>query len=182
MAFLFARRSEKQKAADMDRDIWSLLGLTQANAADLADGIDENERQPAPFKMAFPGPGGSEAETTSVGGWREQDPVERIVNSILMCAIKDGASDIHIEPLAKSVSVRYRVKGELRDHLRLPGLVHKPLVARIKKLGKLDTAGGEAQWGVIRLRLDERDYDLQISTQPTEHGERVMMRVSGSRL
>jgi type II secretory ATPase GspE/PulE/Tfp pilus assembly ATPase PilB-like protein len=104
--------------------------------------------------------------------------VERIVKAILLCAIRDGASDIHIEPESRVVTVRYRIKGVMRDHLKLPMLVLEPIAARFKTLGKLDPAARAAQWGIIRLRVDERDYDLQISTQPTEQGERIFLRLT----
>lgn len=189
----------------MDDKVWARLGLQRATLGDWPP-ADDAEIQPAPFKLAFPNDSRPRPlETTGEGGsgvpasdppplgardalesepphkprsWSGQEPVERIVKAILLCAIRDGASDIHIEPESRVVTVRYRIKGVLRDHLKLPMLVLEPIATRFKALGRLDPAARAAQWGVIRLRVDERDYDLQISTQPTEQGERIFLRLT----
>lgn len=165
----------------MESDFWSALGLVPASHKELAAGKDDLERQPAPCKLAFPATGSMTDQHVAVARWQEQEPVERIVNSILLCAIQDGASDVHIEPQAQGVAVRYRVQGQFKDHLRLPGLVLDPLVKRLKQLGKLDEATPEAQCGLFRLRLDDYDYELQISTFPTEFGQSVQLRVGCAR-
>lgn len=182
----------------MGVDIWAVLGLERAYVRDLPQS-DELETQPVPFKMTFANEEAVAGRSAALDGeipamgvredadgphrprnWSGQEPVERIVKAILLCAIRDGASDIHIDPQPRAVTVRYRIKGVLRDHLKLPMLVLEPIATRFKLLGKLDPGAHAAQWGVIRLRVDERDYDLQISTQPTEHGERIFLRLTGA--
>lgn len=183
----------------MEEDIWAKLNLVQAHVSDFPKS-DDLETQPAPFKITFAneeavaaGGNPAEGEVPTIGArddtaegphrprnWSGQEPVERIVKAILLCAIRDGASDIHIDPQPRAVTVRYRIKGVMRDHLKLPMLVLDPIATRFKLLGKLDPAANAAQWGVIRLRVDERDYDMQISTQPTEFGERIFLRLTGS--
>ena len=158
----------------MPDDIWAFLGFQVAKLSDLEGGNDE-EKQPAPLKLAFPDlnelPSGAD-------DWRGQEPVERIVNTILLCAVRDGASAISIEPQTQSVRVRYTVAGQVRDHLKLPTLTLKPIVARFKRLAQMEIRHGDAQWGLIRLRVDDRFYDLHLQTHPTQWGERVEVRLS----
>lgn len=183
----------------MNEDFWAKLGLVKAHVRDFP-ATDDLEIQPAPFKLTFVNEETVAGRATATDGdaptigaredladsphrprnWSGQEPVERIVKAILLCAIRDGASDIHIDPQPRAVTVRYRIKGVMRDHLKLPMLVLEPIATRFKLLGKLDPAAHAAQWGVIRLRVDERDYDMQISTQPTEYGERIFLRLTGS--
>ncbi len=160
----------------MKTELWSLLNLTRASLRDFEAGGKE-ERQPAPLKMAFP-----ELSEVPAGAddWRNQAPVERIVNTILLCAVRDGASAISIEPQTRGVRVRYTVAGDKRDHIQLPTLALAPIVARLKLLAQIEREQsekqGEKQRGRIRLRVDDHFYDLHVSTHPTEWGERVEMR------
>lgn len=158
----------------MDADIWAFLGLQRATLRDFGS-TDDLEKQPPPLKLAFPNlnevPSGAD-------DWRGQEPVERIVNTILVCAVRDGASAISIEPQTKGVRVRYTVKGDVREHIKLPSLALEPIVARLKSLAQIDMGQGAAQWGLIRIRVDERSYDLHVQTHPTQWGERVELRFS----
>jgi len=161
----------------MTNDFWHGLGLKKAKLAELV-AFDDVDEQPRPFDLKFPGLSG-DGRTGVRDPLNRQEPVERIVNTILICAIRDGASEIEIEPAPGSVTVRYRVRGRMRDHLKLPFFVLSPLVAHCKKLGHLDPRPEMTQCGNIALRVDDQDYDLQISTTPTEHGERVLLRLGG---
>jgi type II secretory ATPase GspE/PulE/Tfp pilus assembly ATPase PilB-like protein len=158
----------------MESDIWAFLGFEKATLDDL-EGGGEEEKQPAPLKMAYPelneAPSGAD-------DWRGQEPVERIVNTILLCAVRDGASAISIEPQTRSVCVRYTVNGSVREHIKLPMLALEPIVARFKRLAQIEMQHDTAQWGSIRIRVDGRHYDLHVQTHPTEWGERVELRFS----
>ncbi len=160
----------------MKTELWSFLGLKRATLGDFEAGGEE-ERQPAPLKLAYP-----ELNEASSGAddWRGQAPVERIVNTILLCAVRDGASAISIEPQTRSVRVRYTVAGDVREHIKLPTLALKPIVARLKRLAQIELQQSGApdvkQGGRIRLRVDEHFYDLHVTTHPTEWGERVELR------
>jgi excisionase family DNA binding protein len=96
-------------------------------------------------------------------------------------AIAAGASDIHLEPGTVEMSVRLRVDGVLRDHLRLPGWMHAGLLSRVKVLAKLDVAQQRlAQDGGIKIQVQGRHIDLRVSTLPTHLGEKVVLHVLGA--
>lgn len=105
-------------------------------------------------------------------------PIVKLFNLILLKAIKERASDIHIESLRTNLSVRLRVDGVLREEMKLPKWVHGALISRIKILSSLDIAERRLpQDGAIRAKLDNRDIDLRISTIPTHLGEKVVVRI-----
>lgn len=105
-------------------------------------------------------------------------PVVKLTGILLSEAIKQGASDIHIEPGSRKLLVRFRIDGLLREHSRLPMAIHGYLVSRFKILGKLDIAEKRLpQDGAVRVKTGDRKIDLRISTIPTVFGEKVVMRV-----
>jgi type IV pilus assembly protein PilB len=108
----------------------------------------------------------------------DEAPIVRVVNLIISQAINDKASDIHIEPEAKSVRVRYRVDGVLHDVMQPPKHIQAPMVSRIKIMANLDIAERRIpQDGKIHLKHDNREFDLRVSTCPCVHGEKVVMRI-----
>ena len=105
-------------------------------------------------------------------------PVIKFVNSILFRAVKEKASDIHIEPFEKEFVVRYRVDGVLYDIIRQPKKAHAAISSRIKVMGQLDIAEKRLpQDGRIKIKLAGKDIDLRLSTVPTSFGERIVMRI-----
>ena len=107
-----------------------------------------------------------------------QAPVIRFVDLLLRQAVKNRASDIHIEPQAESTSVRVRVDGLLRDVVPPPKRMHAAVVARIKILAQMNIAERRLpQDGRLRIRASGRDIDVRVSTIPTIYGEKVVMRV-----
>lgn len=105
-------------------------------------------------------------------------PVIRLINAILSEAIKEGASDIHIEPFEKKLTVRFRIDGMLRTILSPPVQLSRYLLSRIKVMAKLDIAEKRIpQDGRISLRLGGRNIDVRVSTLPSRHGERIVLRV-----
>lgn len=108
----------------------------------------------------------------------DEAPIVRVVNLIISQAINDSASDIHIEPEHKQVRVRYRVDGVLHDVMSPPKHIQAPMISRIKIMANLDIAERRVpQDGKIHLRHDNREFDLRVSTVPTIHGEKVVMRI-----
>jgi general secretion pathway protein E len=102
----------------------------------------------------------------------------RLINALLTQAVKEGASDIHIEPFEHRVVVRYRVDGVLREVLSPARQIASPLVSRIKVMAKLDIAEKRLpQDGRISLRIAGRPVDVRVSTIPAGHGERVVLRL-----
>ncbi|MBN20629.1 MAG: type II secretion system protein GspE [Bdellovibrionaceae bacterium] len=105
-------------------------------------------------------------------------PVIRFVNSLLFRAVKEKASDIHIEPFEKEFVVRFRIDGVLYDIIRQPKQAHAAIASRIKVMGQLDIAEKRMpQDGRIKIKIAGKDIDIRLSTVPTTHGERVVMRV-----
>lgn len=108
----------------------------------------------------------------------DEAPVVRLANSIIIQAINEQASDIHIEPQQENVRVRYRIDGMLRDAMTLPRKFRLPLISRIKIMADMDIAERRVpQDGRILIRYRERDVDLRVSTMPAVFGEKVVIRV-----
>lgn len=108
----------------------------------------------------------------------EEPPAIRLVNAIILEAIRLGASDIHIHPRTKSVMVRYRIDGVLADKINIPHQLHASLVSRLKVMAELDISERRRpQDGRITVKTPLRIVDLRISTLPTINGEKVVMRI-----
>ncbi len=105
-------------------------------------------------------------------------PIIRYVNQMLFRAVKERASDIHIEPFEREMVVRFRVDGVLYDIRREPKKVHAAISSRIKVMGSLDIAEKRLpQDGRIKIKLAGKDIDIRLSTVPTAFGERLVMRI-----
>ncbi len=105
-------------------------------------------------------------------------PIIRLLNALFTEAIKQTASDIHVETFEDRVSIRYRIDGVLREVLEPPRILAPMLISRIKVMAKLDIAEKRLpQDGRIGLQIAGRTVDLRVSTMPTNHGERVVMRI-----
>jgi type IV pilus assembly protein PilB len=108
----------------------------------------------------------------------EDAPVIKIVNLILVQALKEKASDIHIEPFEKTLKLRYRVDGALVEASSPPKALQLPIASRIKILAGLDIAERRLpQDGRFRIRVSGKEVDLRISVLPTVHGEKIVIRL-----
>jgi len=105
-------------------------------------------------------------------------PIIRLINALLSEAIKVNASDVHVEPFENRLRIRFRVDGMLREILQPPGNIAPLVISRIKVMAKLDIAEKRLpQDGRISLRVAGRAVDVRVSTLPSGHGERVVMRL-----
>ena len=105
-------------------------------------------------------------------------PIIRMLNALLTQAAKDGASDIHIEPYERSSSVRFRVDGTLREVVQPNKALHAALISRLKIMAELDISEKRLpQDGRISLRIGGRAIDVRVSTLPSAHGERAVLRL-----
>ena len=105
-------------------------------------------------------------------------PVVNLLNLSIMSAIRDGASDIHIEPDRRHVRVRYRIDGVLHELLTAPRPMQSGVISRVKVLGKMDIAEKRLpQEGRVAVAAEGREVDLRISTMPTILGEKAVIRV-----
>jgi len=142
-------------------------GAAQRMAAGLADNVDinsllENVRE----------------TDTDILEEKEDSPIILLINAILGQAIREGASDIHVEPYEKRLVVRFRVDGMLRSVLEPRRELAPLLISRIKVMSRLDIAEKRVpQDGRISIRVGGREIDLRVSTLPSANGERVVMRI-----
>jgi general secretion pathway protein E len=105
-------------------------------------------------------------------------PVIRMINALLTQSLREGASDIHIEPFEQTSVVRFRIDGALRDIVRPRKAIHASLISRIKIMSQLDIAEKRLpQDGRITLRIGGKPVDVRVSTLPTGHGERAVLRL-----
>ena len=105
-------------------------------------------------------------------------PIIRMLNALLTQAAKDGASDIHIEPYERSSAVRFRVDGTLREVVQPNRALHAALISRLKIMAELDISEKRLpQDGRISLRIGGRAVDVRVSTLPSAHGERAVLRI-----
>lgn len=108
----------------------------------------------------------------------EEAPIIRLINALLLQAVKERASDIHIEPYEREIDVRLRIDGVLQRVLTPPKIIQDALISRIKIMSNLDIAEKRLpQDGRIRLLLGGRDIDIRVSVIPTSHGERAVLRL-----
>ncbi len=108
----------------------------------------------------------------------EEAPIIRLLNALLMEAVKEKASDIHIEPYEKGIDVRFRVDGILNKVLTPPKIIHDALISRIKIIAGLDIAEKRLpQDGRIKLLVGGKDIDIRVSIIPTALGERAVLRL-----
>ncbi len=105
-------------------------------------------------------------------------PIIRMLNALLTQAARDGASDIHIEPYERHSSVRFRVDGTLREVVQPNRALHAALISRLKIMAELDISEKRMpQDGRISLRIGTRAVDVRVSTLPSAHGERAVLRL-----
>lgn len=108
----------------------------------------------------------------------EDSPVVKLVNLIIFQAIKEGASDIHIEPYDKKIRIRYRHDGVLSETFSPPPKMHNAIVSRIKIMSNLDIAEKrKSQDGKFQVRVEGRQVDFRVSVLPVVHGEKVVLRI-----
>ena len=123
-----------------------------------------------------------ESESSNLEAEAESSPVVRYVNHIIQTALKDGASDIHIEPGESVLRVRMRIDGVLYEAMTPPRKMHAALTSRVKIMANLDIAERRLpQDGRIRASVMGRKIDLRVSTVPTPYGEKTVMRILDDR-
>src|SRR4051794_8908994 len=125
-----------------------------------------------------------EKEATDEGPLTDLDrmvagsPIINLVNIAIQTAIRDRASDIHVEPDKKGTRIRYRIDGVLRDLMKPPMGMHAAIVSRIKVIGKMDIAEKRLpQEGRVRIVAEGREIDLRVSSMPTLLGEKLVLRI-----
>jgi type IV pilus assembly protein PilB len=159
-----------------------LNALDSAKSGSMEDIIQDAEKQ----REAEADPDTLEAVKESIEDMNldqlaassEEAPVIKLANLIILQAIKDRASDIHLEPFEKVMRLRYRVDGVLTDATPPPKQMQLALASRLKIMSNLDIAERRLpQDGRMRVKVSGKDYDLRVSVLPTVHGEKIVLRV-----
>ncbi|MBC7843168.1 MAG: type II/IV secretion system protein [Gemmatimonadaceae bacterium] len=140
--------------------------------------LTAERESPADAALAINVDGDEDEPLDDLRALAEQEPVIRLVNVTLLDALRAGASDVHFEPLAADLRVRYRLDGVLREMTRVGRQYQAAVVSRIKIMAGLDIAERRRpQDGRIRLKLAGREVDLRVSTLPGLHGEGIVLRL-----
>ena len=108
----------------------------------------------------------------------DEKPAVQLVNQVITNAVKSGASDIHIEPLEKTMRVRLRIDGVLHEVLQQPIKLHNSVASRVKVIGGMDIAERRIpQDGRTTVKVDDRTFDIRIAVLPSVYGEKIVMRL-----
>ena len=155
---------------DFERALSSLYDDTAESSSDLIEGIDE-EYDLNSLVEGLP-------KTSDLQNDNDDAPVIKLINAVLSEAIKSNASDVHIEPYEEYISIRFRIDGILKEILKPNSRLSSMLNARIKVMSNLDIAEKRIpQDGRMSLKLGEKWIDIRVSTLPSSHGERVVLRI-----
>lgn len=162
----FCKKSSEEILAMMSQE----FAKNETDAATVVDELEENVDL-ARLMQDIP-------LTQDLLELKNDAPIIRMMNSLFKQASRDDASDIHLEAYEKQSVVRFRIDGDLRDVVDLKRGLHSALVSRIKIMASLDIAEKRMpQDGRISLRVGNKALDIRVSTLPTAHGERVVMRL-----
>jgi general secretion pathway protein E len=167
------RRRLRLERVDADRFEVLLREAYEAGSGSAADAMGglEDEQDLANLAQEIP-------EPSDLLESEDEAPVIRLINALLTQAVKENASDIHIEPFENRLVIRYRVDGVLREVLQTKRALAALLVSRVKVMSRLDIAEKRLpQDGRISLRVAGRAVDVRVSTIPAGHGERVVLRL-----
>ncbi len=113
-----------------------------------------------------------------IGRMVDGSPIINLVNLAIITAVRDGASDIHIEPTKQATRIRYRIDGNLRELMAAPPGLHAAIVSRVKVIGRMDIAERRLpQEGRVHVVAEGREIDLRVSSMPTLLGEKIVLRI-----
>ncbi len=122
--------------------------------------------------------GKEEIEPEKLKDIAEEAPIIKLVNLIIMQAIRDKASDIHVEPEDDGLKIRFRIDGILHEHALIPRNLQAAVLSRVKIMSDLDIATKRTpQDGRFRINLEQTQIDMRVSSLPTVHGENIVMRL-----
>ncbi len=163
-------RLEVVPAEDYDLRLGQLFSHGDNQSAQVADDLEQSYDL-SRLAQALP-------EIEDLLESEDDAPIIRLINALLTEALREGASDLHLEPFETRSVVRFRVDGKLRDVLEPKRALHAALVSRIKVMSNLDISEKRLpQDGRITLRVAGRPVDVRVSTLPTGHGERAVLRL-----
>lgn len=156
-----------------------------ANGADILAFLDKRfgKQQAQNIAEMYKKEQGIDREDTTAEKARKEEvenaPIVMLVNNIMEQAVRERASDIHIEPFEREVRVRFRVDGSLRESITYDKSLLGAIIARIKIMSGMDISEKrKPQDGRLTVTVDKREYDVRVSDLPTVHGEKIVMRLA----
>lgn len=163
--------------------LWTHLGFRPATLAQLDVRLRDGggaERQPAPRRFIVtderpPKRRGRAKEPPVISVWRGQEPAERIANTILLCAIRDRASQVIMEPRARELRVQFLLPQGVREQ-KLPRFALQPIVHHFQSLAQIEEQ--EVESFAVDLAVDEELYTVEFSALPTQWGRGVTLQFS----
>ena len=162
-------RLSRVSAEDFDEQLQASYEQETSNAAQMVDSLDEE------FDLSQVA---QELEPSDLLESDDDAPIIRFINAVLTEAVKENASDVHIETYENRLGVRFRIDGVLREVLQTRRALAPLVVSRIKVMSRLDIAEKRLpQDGRISLKIAGRAVDVRVSTMPSGHGERVVLRL-----
>ena len=161
---------EKVDEAEFDRALASVYEKDSSATMQMVEGLGDD--------MDLASLAESVPETEDLLEQEDDAPIIRLINALLSEAIKQGASDVHIETFEKNLIVRFRIDGVLREAVQPKRALAPLLISRIKVMSKLDIAEKRVpQDGRMSLKVGGREIDVRVSTMPANNGERIVMRL-----
>jgi len=162
IVFYVATRASIQQAIEKYYEMETALKQAEEEVGEVPEVVKEQE----------------ELDITKLKQLGEEAPVIRLVNNVITQAIVEGASDIHVEPLEKSLRVRYRIDGILYEKQSFPKAIQPGIISRLKIMSNMDIAEKRIpQDGRISLKFEGRRIDFRVSSLPTVYGEKVVLRI-----
>jgi type IV pilus assembly protein PilB len=156
-----------QPAIASEEDIYGAIATIYRDRPD----VDESAVEDAAFEEATGGLGDIREAT-------DEAPIIKLVNSVIAQSVDDGASDIHFEPQAKELMIRFRVDGVLHEIMSIPRRMQAGVISRLKIMAELDIAERRVpQDGRIGLMVGGKPIDMRVATLPTVYGEKIVMRL-----
>jgi type IV pilus assembly protein PilB len=172
----FATQCTISRAVATERDVRNAIELAYGSKSRLHEDAKTIARDLKESDIRRPDAGGASVE--ALKRETEAEPVVRMVNLVLDDAAMKGASDIHLEPHENSLRIRNRIDGMLLDMMDLPGWMQNPITSRLKILANLDIAEKRVpQDGRIKRTVKGEEIDMRVSTLPTHHGEKTVIRL-----
>jgi type IV pilus assembly protein PilB len=155
-----------QPAIASEEDVFGAIAKIYREKADIGESLDESSAQL------------DEESLTDIRDATEEAPIVKLVNSVIAQSVDDSASDIHFEPQAKELVVRFRIDGVLHEIMSIPRRMQSGVLSRLKIMADLDIAERRVpQDGRIGLMVGGKPIDMRVATLPTVYGEKVVMRL-----
>ena len=156
-----------QPAIASEEDIYGAIATIYRDRPD----IDQSTVEDAAFEEAA-------GELTDIREATDEAPIIKLVNSVIAQSVDDGASDIHFEPQAKELMIRFRIDGVLHEVMSIPRRMQAGVLSRLKIMAELDIAERRVpQDGRIGLMVGGKPIDMRVATLPTVYGEKIVMRL-----